>query len=65
MTKLNKAKLNSLIVAIATTLTGAAAVLAPVVPVEWKAVVAVVLGLINYLALSPVAKVLVGDDDEK
>lgn len=53
---MNKQKTASLIAAILTTLVGLVPVVSPLVPDEWKGVVVVAVGSINYLLLSPVAK---------
>jgi hypothetical protein len=48
----------SFIVAAMSTLVGVAAVVDPVVPDAWKGVVTAVVAVLNYLTLSPVARLL-------
>jgi hypothetical protein len=51
-------KLVSLLVAFAATTAGVAAVLDPLVPDAWKGAVTAFVGVLNYLAISPIAKAL-------
>jgi hypothetical protein len=51
-------KMVSFIVAAMSTLVGVAAVVDPVVPAAWKGAVTAVVAVLNYLTLSPVARLL-------
>jgi hypothetical protein len=51
-------KMVSFIVAAMSTLVGVAAVVDPVVPAAWKGVATAVVAVLNYLTLSPVARLL-------
>ena len=56
MTKLNTQKTVSLVVASISTIVGVALVVMPMVPAEWKAGITAAVGILNYLMLSPIAK---------
>ena len=51
-------KIVSFVIAAAATIVGVATVVDPVVPVAWKGFVTVWVSVLNYLALSPVVKLL-------
>lgn len=55
---MKKKKVVSFVVAVAATIVGVAAVVDPVVPAAWKGAVTAVVAVLNYLTLSPVAKLL-------
>lgn len=62
---MNKKRVVSMVVAAMATVVGVATVLDPFVPDAWKGVMTAVVAVLNYLAISPVTKLLVAAEGQE